>query len=45
MEEIAEEMRHWFKEYYNHSGKFPEFPSEESGGSRIMFSRQGNYAR
>lgn len=40
-EQIADEIRNWFKEYQNRSGKFPEFPTEENGGS-IQFARQGN---
>lgn len=39
-EEIADEVRKWFKEYHEKTGKFPEFPSEESGGSRYLLSRQ-----
>lgn len=40
-EQIADEIRNWFKEYQNRSGKFPEFPTEENGGSRQLLSRQG----
>lgn len=40
-EQIADEIRNWFKEYKNRSGKFPEFPTEENGGS-IQLARQGN---
>lgn len=41
-EQIADEVRDWFKEYQNRVGKFPEFPTEENGGSRQLLSRQGN---
>lgn len=40
-EQIEDELRRWIKEYYERTGKFPEFPSEEAGGSRSMYSRQG----
>lgn len=40
-EEIADEIRNWFKDYHQRSGKFPEFPSEDAGGSRHLLSRQG----
>lgn len=41
-EEIADEIRAWFKEYQCRTGKFPEFPSEDNGGSRHLLSRQGS---
>lgn len=40
-ENIADEIRNWFKEYNRRTGKFPEFPAEELGGSRHLLSRQG----
>ncbi|KAG6454726.1 hypothetical protein O3G_MSEX008840 [Manduca sexta] len=40
-EQIGDELRRWIKEYYERTGKFPELPSEEAGGSRTMYSRQG----
>lgn len=40
-EDIADEIRVWIKDYYEKTGKLPELPSEESGGSRHIFSRQG----
>lgn len=40
-EEISDEIRQWLKEYHQKSGKFPDFPSEDAGGSRHMLSRQG----
>lgn len=40
-EDIADEIRNWFKEYNRRTGKFPEFPPEELGGSRHLLSRQG----
>lgn len=43
-EQIGDELRRWIGEYYERTGKFPDFPSEEAGGSRAMYSRQGkNY--
>lgn len=42
-EQIGDELRRWIKEYYERTGRFPDFPSEEGGGSRAMFSRQGNF--
>lgn len=42
-EQIADEIRNWFREYKNRSGKFPEFPTEENGGSRQLLSRQGQF--
>lgn len=41
-QEIADEIRQWFKDYQVRNGKFPEFPSEDNGGSRHLLSRQGN---
>lgn len=40
-EEIADAARAWYMEYKANTGKFPDFPSEESGGSAVLFSRQG----
>lgn len=42
-EEISDEVRLWFRDYYTRTGKLPEYPSEEHGGSRHLLSRQGNY--
>lgn len=42
-ERIADELRKWISEYYDRTGKLPEFPSEDAGGSRTMFSRQGEH--
>lgn len=41
-EQIGEELRRYTWEYYERTGKLPELPSAESGGSRAMFSRQGD---
>lgn len=41
-EQIADELRRWIADYYERMGTFPEFPTEEGGGSRAMLSRQGN---
>ncbi|XP_026465095.1 IQ and AAA domain-containing protein 1-like [Ctenocephalides felis] len=40
-ERISDELRTWFKDTHTNCGKLPEFPSEEHGGSRLIFSRQG----
>ncbi|KAL4702784.1 hypothetical protein ACJJTC_002324 [Scirpophaga incertulas] len=40
-EQIADELRRWIYEYYERTEVLPEIPSEESGGSRAMYSRQG----
>jgi hypothetical protein len=34
-------MRAWVMAYKGQTGKFPELPSEEAGGSALIFSRQG----
>ncbi|XP_062535222.1 dynein regulatory complex protein 11-like [Armigeres subalbatus] len=39
-EDIADEIRTWFKEYQKRTGRLPDFPSEEAGGSRHLLSRQ-----
>ncbi|KAK9503008.1 hypothetical protein O3M35_011673 [Rhynocoris fuscipes] len=41
MEEMADEVRAWFSGYKEQTGKFPDLPSEEAGGSALIFSRQG----
>ncbi|XP_012261688.2 dynein regulatory complex protein 11 [Athalia rosae] len=40
-ENLRKEIRNWITNYYQQTGKIPDLPSAESGGSRIMFSRQG----
>ncbi|XP_076172417.1 dynein regulatory complex protein 11 [Ptiloglossa arizonensis] len=40
-ENIRTEVRNWIKTYFQETGKIPDLPSAESGGSRIIFSRQG----
>ncbi|KAK0180478.1 hypothetical protein PV327_006116 [Microctonus hyperodae] len=35
------EIRCWINEYFQQTGKIPELPSAESGGSRLIISRQG----
>ncbi|RVE53881.1 hypothetical protein evm_001543 [Chilo suppressalis] len=40
-EQIGDELRRWITEYYERTERLPEFPSEEGGGSRAMYSRQG----
>lgn len=42
-EHIADEVRIWFKDYQLRTGKFPEFPSQDAGGSRHLLSRQGMF--
>lgn len=39
-ENIRTEVRNWIKTYFQETGKIPDLPSAESGGSRIIFSRQ-----
>ena len=39
-ENIRVEIRNWVSSCYQQTGKIPELPSAESGGSRIIFSRQ-----
>ncbi|XP_017795745.1 PREDICTED: IQ and AAA domain-containing protein 1, partial [Habropoda laboriosa] len=40
-ENIRSEVRNWISTYFQQTGKIPDLPSVESGGSRIIFSRQG----
>lgn len=40
-EDIADELRSWIKETYNKTGKMPDLPTEEHGGSLHIFSRAG----
>lgn len=40
-EDIKDELRSWIMAYKVQTGKFPELPSEEAGGSALIFSRQG----
>lgn len=39
-ENIRSEVRNWVNTYFQQTGKIPDLPSAESGGSRIIFSRQ-----
>ncbi|XP_011499009.1 PREDICTED: IQ and AAA domain-containing protein 1 [Ceratosolen solmsi marchali] len=39
-ETIRNEIRNWINTCYQQTGKIPELPSAENGGSRIIFSRQ-----
>ncbi|CAH0389071.1 unnamed protein product [Bemisia tabaci] len=41
MEDIKDQVRSWYMSYKAQTGKFPDLPSEESGGSALIFSRQG----
>uniref|UniRef100_A0A0A9X5L9 IQ and AAA domain-containing protein 1 n=1 Tax=Lygus hesperus TaxID=30085 RepID=A0A0A9X5L9_LYGHE len=41
MEEMGDEVRAWFMGYKDQTGKFPDMPTEEAGGSALIFSRQG----
>ena len=41
-ENIRSEVRNWVNTYFQQTGKIPDLPSAESGGSRIIFSRQVN---
>ncbi|XP_032664445.1 dynein regulatory complex protein 11 [Odontomachus brunneus] len=40
-ENIRIEIRNWIDTYFQQTGKIPDLPSAESGGSRMIFSRQG----
>lgn len=40
-ENIRSDIRQWINEYFQQTGKIPELPSAESGGSRMILSRQG----
>lgn len=42
-ENIRSEIRNWIDTYFQQTGKIPDLPSIESGGSRMIFSRQVNY--
>ncbi|KAJ9582282.1 hypothetical protein L9F63_003411, partial [Diploptera punctata] len=39
-EDICDEVRGWITDYWHQTGKFPDMPSEESGGSNLFFTRQ-----
>ncbi|CAK9827748.1 Dynein regulatory complex protein 11 [Anthophora retusa] len=39
-ENIRSEIRNWINTYFQQTGKIPDLPSAESGGSKIIFSRQ-----
>ncbi|XP_047360518.1 dynein regulatory complex protein 11 [Vespa velutina] len=40
-ENMRSEIRNWINDYFQQTGKIPDLPSAESGGSRFIFSRQG----
>ncbi|XP_034665018.1 dynein regulatory complex protein 11 [Drosophila subobscura] len=40
-EDIADEIRAWVKDCYEKTGKLPDFPTEDQGGSLHIFSRPG----
>lgn len=40
-ERIKDEIRTWYMAYKTTTGKFPDLPSEDSGGSALIFSRGG----
>lgn len=42
-ENIRSEIRNWIDTYFQQTGKIPDLPSAESGGSRMIFSRQVKY--
>ncbi|XP_075773681.1 IQ and AAA domain-containing protein 1-like isoform X2 [Pelodiscus sinensis] len=39
-EEMKEQLRQWFIECHDLTGRFPEFPDEELGGSSILFAEK-----
>jgi len=42
-EKIRSEIRNWINTHFQQTGKIPDLPSAESGGSRMIFSRQVKY--
>jgi hypothetical protein len=38
-EEYTDEIRAWFKEWYTKVALFPEYPSEEEGGSLLIANK------
>lgn len=42
-ENIRSEIRNWIDTYFQQTGKIPDLPSAESGGSHMIFSRQVKY--
>lgn len=42
-ENIRIEIRNWLNSCFKQTGKIPELPTAESGGSRIIFSRQVSF--
>ncbi|XP_070518550.1 dynein regulatory complex protein 11 [Cardiocondyla obscurior] len=40
-ENIRIEIRNWIDTHFQQTGKIPDLPSAESGGSHMIFSRQG----
>jgi len=42
-ENIRNEIRNWIDTYFQQTGKIPDLPSAESGGSHMIFSRQVKY--
>jgi len=39
-ENIRSEIRNWIDNYFQQTGKIPDLPSVENGGSQMIFSRQ-----
>lgn len=44
-ENIRSEIRNWIDTYFQQTGKIPDLPSAENGGSRMIFSRQVKHCR
>jgi len=38
-EDIRDEVRAWYMGVKSQTGKFPDLPSEESGGSAVIYTR------
>lgn len=38
-EDIKDEVRAWYMGVKSQTGKFPDLPSEESGGSAVIYTR------
>ncbi|XP_028924517.1 dynein regulatory complex protein 11 [Ornithorhynchus anatinus] len=39
-ESLQEQIRHWFIECRNITGKFPDYPDEDEGGSAVIFAQK-----
>ena len=44
MEEMADQIRTWFMGFKENTGKFPDLPTEEAGGSALVLKGQAGQA-